>query len=53
VLLTDGRVIEEITDPTASAIADRMLQLDTDQHPNPHPRAGSGFGSGSGSIQEG
>ena len=53
VLLTDGRVIEEITDPTASAIADRMLQLDTDQHPNPHPCAGSGFGSGSGSIREG
>jgi putative ABC transport system ATP-binding protein len=53
VILTDGRVIEEIANPTASAIADRMLQLDTDQHPNPHPRAGSGFGSGSGSIQEG
>ena len=55
VLLTDGRVIEEITDPTASAIADRMLQLDTDEHPhpdaNPDPHAGSGFGSGS--IQEG
>ncbi|NPC44389.1 ABC transporter ATP-binding protein [Nocardioides sp. zg-1230] len=55
VLLTDGRVIEEITDPTASAIADRMLQLDTDEHPhpdaNPDPHAGSDFGSGS--IQEG
>ncbi len=55
VLLTDGRVIEEITDPTASAIADRMLQLDTDAHPhpdaNPDPHSGSDFGSGS--IQEG
>ena len=30
VLLTDGRVVEEITDPTAAVITDRMLQLDTD-----------------------
>jgi putative ABC transport system ATP-binding protein len=37
VLLADGRVIEEIADPTASAIADRMLQLDTDPHAGSDP----------------
>ncbi len=36
VLLADGRVIEEIADPTASAIADRMLQLDTEADDRPH-----------------
>jgi putative ABC transport system ATP-binding protein len=41
VLLTDGRVIEEITDPTASAIADRMLQLDTEADDRPHTAASS------------
>jgi hypothetical protein len=33
VLLTDGRVVEEISDPTASAITDRMLRLDPDASP--------------------
>ncbi|WP_299922318.1 ABC transporter ATP-binding protein [uncultured Nocardioides sp.] len=41
VLLTDGRVIEEIADPTASAIADRMLQLDTEADDRPYTAASS------------
>ena len=47
----DGRVIEEIANPTASAIADRMLQLDTDADLDTHPHPAPGFGSGS--TQEG
>ncbi|GAA2129891.1 ABC transporter ATP-binding protein [Nocardioides bigeumensis] len=51
VILTDGRVIEEIDNPTASTIADRMLQLDADPNLDTHACSGPGFGSGS--TQEG